>query len=168
MRGGDSAVGTVKSSFHHTTTRLTQRKLMRHCPTFAGQPGAQASDSSHERHSCSRYFCAAPRVCETFSQVPCIRPPIVVRTNRIQEDPGMAAISLSKRHRYRLERPDVTRLILKPGPPPPRFSLARVWWQKSGADTEICWMKGPSGPFLNLMPAVTREKRKHGSHVCWL
>lgn len=51
MRVGDSGVGTVKNnhrfSFHHTTTRLTQWKFMNHCPTFAAQPGAQASDSSH-------------------------------------------------------------------------------------------------------------------------
>lgn len=106
------------------------------------------------------------RVCETFSQVPCICPPIVVRTNRIHEDFGIAAISWSKRHRYQLERRDVTRLIPKPGQPPPRFSLAKVWWLKSGADTEICWMQGTSGWFLNLIPAVTGEKRKHGSRVC--
>lgn len=54
----------------------------------------------------------------------------------------------------------------EPGQPPPRFSLAKVWWLKRGADTEICWMEGTSGRFLNLIPAVTGEKRKHGSRVC--
>lgn len=101
---------------------------------------------------------AVPRVCETFSQVPCICSPIVARANRIREDFGIAAIGLSKRHRYQLERSDVTRLIPKPGLRD--SALQKFWWLKSGADTEICCMKGTSGRFLNRVPAVTREKRK--------
>lgn len=127
---------------------------------------AWSSGIRQECYTCSRYSsCAVPRVCETFSQGPCIRPPIVVRTNRIREDFGTAAIGLSKRQRYQPERRDATRLIPKPGRTPPRFSLAKVWWLKSGADTEICWMEGTSGWFLNPIPAATRGKRKHGSRV---
>lgn len=111
-----------------------------------------------------RLSCALPRVCETLPKVPCIRPPIVVKTNRIHEDFAIAAIGLSKRHRYQLERPDVTRLIPKPGEPPPRFSLAKVWWLKSGADTEI-WMKGTSGWFLHLIPQWP-ERNGNMAAVC--